>query len=330
MKNRLLLLAILFLVFIFLNNSSLLTAERRGTPLLLAHRGLGQTFSTEGLNDDTNTAERIFPPEYPYLENTIPSMEAAFAYGADVVELDVQPTSDGQFAVFHDWTLDYRTDGQGNTREQSMAQLKTLDVGYGYTADQGQSFPFRGTGVGLMPSLDEVLEHFPGREFLIHIKSSDRQEGEMLADYLLKLPAERRRQISVYGGDSPIDALQARIPDMRTMSNANEKAALLEYMAVGWSGCIPDSCRNTLFILPSAYVRWLWGWPDKFLNRMDEAGTRVLVANWNGDVSSGFNSAEDLQLLPDNYTGGIWTDRIDRIGPLFKAAPSGSPSGTAY
>jgi hypothetical protein len=31
--------------------------------------------------------------------------------------------------------------------------------------------PFRGKGVGLMPSLDEVLTRFPDREFLIDIKS---------------------------------------------------------------------------------------------------------------------------------------------------------------
>ena len=36
-------------------------------------------------------------------------MRAAFAAGADIVEFDVHPTSDGQFAVFHDWTLDCRT-----------------------------------------------------------------------------------------------------------------------------------------------------------------------------------------------------------------------------
>ncbi len=27
-----------------------------------------------------------------------------------------------------------------------MSELKTLDIGYGYTADGGKSFPFRGQG----------------------------------------------------------------------------------------------------------------------------------------------------------------------------------------
>jgi len=55
------------------------------------------------------------------LENTLDSMAAAFELGADVVELDIHPTTDGQFAVFHDWTIDCRTNGKGVTRKQSMA-----------------------------------------------------------------------------------------------------------------------------------------------------------------------------------------------------------------
>ncbi|MFG3757139.1 glycerophosphodiester phosphodiesterase family protein, partial [Klebsiella pneumoniae] len=73
------------------------------------------------------------PPTHPYLENTIASLQAAFAAGADIAEVDVHPTTDGQFAVFHDWTLDCRTNGSGVTREHAMAELRTLDIGYGYT-----------------------------------------------------------------------------------------------------------------------------------------------------------------------------------------------------
>ena len=54
---------------------------------------------------------------------------------------------------------------------------KNIDIGYGYTADQGATYPFRGKGVGLIPSLDEVLEAFPDGSFLIHIKSTDPEEG---------------------------------------------------------------------------------------------------------------------------------------------------------
>lgn len=171
----------LLALFVYLNNSTMLAEAQRGPPVLLAHRGLAQTFPHEGLAGDTCTATRIRPPEHAYLENTLAAMEAAFRAGADVVELDVHPTTDGHFAVFHDWTVDCRTDGKGVTHEHTLAELKALDVGFGYTADGGKTFPFRGKGRGLMPSLDEVLAAFPGKRFLVNIKSNDPQEGVKLA-----------------------------------------------------------------------------------------------------------------------------------------------------
>jgi glycerophosphoryl diester phosphodiesterase len=142
---------------------------------LLAHRGIAQQFDTTNLANDTCTASRMLAPTHGYLENTVASMRASFEPGADIVEFDVHPTTDGQFALFRDWTLDCRTDGHGVTREHAMPELKKLDVGYGYTADGGKTFPFRGKGIGQMPSLDDVLQTFPDRSFLIkNVKSNDR------------------------------------------------------------------------------------------------------------------------------------------------------------
>ncbi len=317
MRSRAVLAIALLLAFLYVNNSSLLARPDGGGPLLLAHRGLAQTFPMEGVTGETNTAARIYPPEHPYLENTIPSMQAAFEAGADVVELDIHPTTDGQFAVFHDWVLDYRTDGRGVTREHSMAELKALDVGYGYTADGGQTYPFRGQGVGLMPTLDEVLAHFPGRAFLIHVKSNDPQEGEQLAAYLAALPPERPAQLAVYGGDQPIAVLQERLPALRVMSRATLQDALLSYLAVGWTGYVPAAARNTQLHIPEAYARWLWGWPHRFVQRMEAAGTRVILVAGDGGFSEGFDTVEDVERIPAGYTGGVWTNRIDRIAPLF-------------
>lgn len=112
--------------FMFTNNTSLFVSRPPGEPVLLAHRGLALNFDRTDLQNDTCTAERMLPTDHDYLENTIPSMKAAFELGADVVEIDVHPTTDGQFAVFHDWTLDCRTDGHGDARDHAMTELKTL------------------------------------------------------------------------------------------------------------------------------------------------------------------------------------------------------------
>ncbi|PGW24581.1 glycerophosphoryl diester phosphodiesterase [Bacillus cereus] len=52
---------------------------------------------------------------------------------------------------------------------------------------------------------------------------------------------------------------------------------------------------------------------------MDKADTRVIILEGNGfGFSSGFDSSEDIKRLPNDYTGGSWTNRIDKIAPIFK------------
>ncbi|WP_153732781.1 glycerophosphodiester phosphodiesterase family protein [Sporosarcina obsidiansis] len=308
----------ILVAFIFLNNTSLFTKDRQTEPMLLAHRGMAQTFHMEGITGDTCTAERIYEPEHPYLENTIPSMEAAFKAGADIVEFDIQPTADGQFAVFHDWTLECRTNGKGVTREHTLDELRKLDIGYGYTADDGKTYPFRGKGVGLMPSLEEVLSYFPDQSFLIHIKSDEPEEGNQLAETLSKLPKQRLRQLTVYGGDRPIKTVKEHLPELRVMSMATMKSCMLPYIAVGWTGYVPSACHNTQIHIPETYAPWMWGWSDKFIQRLENAGTHVFVVAGNGGWSEGFDTTEDVKRLPSNYSGGVWTNRIDRIAPILQ------------
>lgn len=305
----------LLTAFVYLNNSSLFTTRPHGEPTLLAHRGIAQQFDPTGVGNDTCTASRMLPPVHDYLENTIASMRAGFAAGADIVEADIHPTTDGQFAVFHDWTLDCRTEGKGLTRDHAMADLKALDIGYGYTADGGKTFPFRGKGIGLMPSLDEVLSSFPDKQFLINIKSNDPEEGKKLAAVLSALPADRRQTLMVYGGDRPVAALRAALADIRTMSRSSLKTCLLRYFATGWTGIVPEACRNSIVLVPINIAPWLWGWPDRFLDRMEGAGSRVFALGpySGGDFSTGLDTAELISRLPQNYSGGIWTNEVETV-----------------
>jgi glycerophosphoryl diester phosphodiesterase len=304
-------------LFGWLNNTSRFV-KPGGQPELLAHRGLAQTFEPAGVQNDTCTAERIHRPTHRYLENTIDSMHAAFAAGADIVEFDVHLTNDDRFAVFHDWELDCRTNGHGVTRDYTMDQLRRLDIGYGYTADGGKTFPFRGKGVGLMPSLDEVLGTFPDRQLLIDVKSNDPAEGRMLADMLAQLPERRLARLAVYGGDEPIAALRERLPSVRVMSKATMKACLLRYEAAGWSGWVPSECRNTELHVPEGVGRWLWGWPNRFVERMEQHGTRVVIVGGSGEFSAGFDTPADLGRLPDGFSGVVWTNRIDQVAGKLK------------
>lgn len=321
-KNKtiryIILFIVLLVVFIWANNTSLFLRNNEVNPKLLAHRGLAQTFDLDNVEWDTNTAEIIHKPEHEYLENTIESMKAAFSHDADIVELDIKLTKDNKLAVFHDYLLEYRTDGKGEIADFTMKELKKLDVGYGYTADGGKTYPFRGKGIGMMPSIDEVFKAFPDKELLIHVKANDEEIGKVLWNYLKVMNKERLSQITVYGDDIPIEYLKNQNKDIRAMSKKSLKQALISYELLGWTGYIPESLKNTYVGLPVKYAKFLWGWPNKFGDRMESVNTKVVIVEGNGKWSEGFDNKDSLKNIPKNYSGYIWTNRIDKISPIIK------------
>lgn len=323
MRRYLSILLVTAATVLYLYNASW-RVEPPGDPQarLIAHRGVYQSFHREGLKNDTCTAERIDPPTHSYLENTIPSMRAAFAAGADVVELDVHPTIDGHFAVFHDWTLDCRTEGSGATRDHDLARLKSLDIGYGYTADGGRTFPFRGLGSGLLPELAEVFAALPQGRFLINFKSREEREGDMLTALLAEHPEWRARVWGVYGGEEPTARAAALLDgDLRAWSRRSLIDCLGRYAALGWSGYMPAACRNTAVMIPLNAGPWLWGWPHLLQKRFREAGSEVILLGpfASGDPgTAGIDSLDLLAKVPPGFSGYLWTNRIELIGPAVQ------------
>lgn len=305
---------VILIAFIWINNTSVFIKNENTAPKLLAHRGLAQTFDISKVEGDTNTAEIIYEPEHEHLENTIESMKSAFEYGADMVELDIQLTKDKKLAVFHDFELGYRTDGEGSISNYTMEELKKLDIGYGYTADDGKTYPFRGKGVGMMPEFGEVLETFKDRELLIDMKHGNLETGKILWEYLKDMPAERLSQITVYGNDDGLMYLRKQNNNMRILSKSLLKEALIKYELLGWTGYIPKEIHNMELHIPLTYAKVLWGWPNKFVQRMENVNTKVVIVDGNGKWSEGFDDEESLKDIPKGYSGYIWTNRIDKTG----------------
>lgn len=319
-RYRILFGVVVIVVGLWLNNTSLFVDTTANETKLLSHRGVHQTYHRENLENDTCTAERIYPVTHEYIENTIPSMQAAFDAGADVVELDVHLTTDRQFAVFHDWTLDCRTIARGVTEETSMFELQILDVGYGYTADGGQTYPLRGKGVGLMPSLTQVFEALPDRQFLVNYKSNRMQEGEALVAMLTEHPEWVENVFGVYGGSAPTNRVRRADFGIPGYDRQSLLDCLLPYIGLGWSGYIPDACRDGLVAVPQNLGWLLWGWPHKFTQRMADAGTEVfMVGPYAGDFTVGIDDAETLAAVPENFDGYVWTNKIETIGPLLRS-----------
>jgi len=97
-------------------------------------------------------------------ENTLAAYGLAIETGADAIELDVQLSKDGELAIMHDARLERTTDGQGQLRDYTLAELKTLNAAANHSG--------RDYGVQRIPTLQEAYDFVQGRlQINIEIKT---------------------------------------------------------------------------------------------------------------------------------------------------------------
>lgn len=95
-------------------------------------------------------------------ENTRAAFRKGVELGADLLELDVHLSKDGELIIIHDEKIDRTTNGQGFVSDFILTELKELDAGGKFHEDF--------TGEQLL-TLDEVMDEFYGQiGLLIEIK----------------------------------------------------------------------------------------------------------------------------------------------------------------
>ena len=104
-------------------------------------------------------------------ENTLEAYRRAIELGIDMIECDVNSTSDGELVMIHDWSLDRTTDGSGPVRALRLEEIARLDAGSWFGSE------FRGIRV---PTTVDAIEL--GRE--AGIEMCFEVKGETAADYL--------------------------------------------------------------------------------------------------------------------------------------------------
>ncbi|MCL5109570.1 MAG: glycerophosphodiester phosphodiesterase [Chloroflexi bacterium] len=114
-------------------------------------------------------------------ENTLAAFALAAEQGADMVELDVQASRDGQLVVIHDATVDRTTNGSGAVRGYSLAELRQLDAGgwfaSRYTAER-------------IPTLGDVCRFASGRIALnLEVKCQPGEFAPLAGSFLSELAA---------------------------------------------------------------------------------------------------------------------------------------------
>ncbi len=118
-------------------------------------------------------------------ENTLVALRRAIEVGADMVEIDVLLTHDGEVVLLHDDTLERTTNGEGVAAEVSLEEIRRLDAGSWFSPE------FAGERV---PLLAEALDLVRDRILInVEIKGSAvtaEAEGGIV-DKVLRLVRER-------------------------------------------------------------------------------------------------------------------------------------------
>ncbi len=172
---------------------------RTGRTLVIAHAG----------------GDALFP------ENTLFAYEQSTALGSEVIDLDVSMSSDGVLVAFHDSTLNRTTNGKGQLRALTYAELSKLDAGFRFTRNGRQ--PFRGRGLRI-PTIEAVLKRFPRMLATLDLKDQRVELAQPVCALLRRLG----RANNVYVGSDSSDqvlAFRKECPEVHTSGTDDERRA---------------------------------------------------------------------------------------------------------
>jgi glycerophosphoryl diester phosphodiesterase len=132
-----------------------------------------------------------------YPENTLAAFRHSVSAGFPAIEVDLRTTADGHIVIMHDETVDRTTDGTGEVRRMTLAEIRSLDAG------RHAGPRFAGERVPTYPEALQAL-HGLGATLVLDIK----QDGMLDNEHVARLAGQH--------GDDPAVIIAARsITDLR-------------------------------------------------------------------------------------------------------------------
>lgn len=142
-------------------------------------------------------------------ENTLAAFKKAVALGASFIETDLQLSRDARFVAIHDDTLNRTTNGQGNVRDLTLADLRKLDAGSWFGSEY--------TGERI-PTIEEILEFAKKNDvvFYLEIKPGGSWGGEHALIGALRESGEIARTVVISFDAGIIEAVRKIEPTLMT------------------------------------------------------------------------------------------------------------------
>jgi glycerophosphoryl diester phosphodiesterase len=250
-------------------------------------------------------------------ENTLAAFSHAAQIGADVLEMDVQPTADGAIVCIHDATVDRTTDGRGRVESFTLSELQRLDAGYHWSGDGGRSHPFRGAGVRV-PALGEVLARFPQMRMIVEMKRGGPGLAQPLCQLIRRFGRTQRTLVASFNDDA-MAAFRTACPEVATAMSVREARMFHGLYSARLAGVYSPPAPALLM---------------PYRLRGEVLATKALVGaahrrNLKVNVWE-ISDEERMGELIGIGVEGIMTDRPDRLLALLRrsAQPSATPAGS--
>ncbi|MFW2390137.1 MAG: glycerophosphodiester phosphodiesterase [Polyangiales bacterium] len=248
-------------------------------------------------------------------EHTILAYDQALEDGADILELDVHETSDGMLVVMHDDTVDRTTDCSGLIKEMTFEALRECDAGYEFSRDDGETFPYRGTGL-VVPTMEEVFDRYPGTAFVIEVKQSDPSIVDHFVEVIREHGVEDKMTGSAFSNSLLLE-LRAAAPEIPTNMGTGETV-------IFWGNSFSE--HDPEYVPPAEYLQV----PMQF-----NVGDRVVDVLHPGFVPRAhdldmfvhvwtINDEEEMRFLIETHgIDGIMTDDPPLLSKVIKELGAG-------
>lgn len=236
-------------------------------------------------------------------ENTIYTFRRAIELGVDVLEMDVRTTGDNRLVVIHDATVDRTTGGRGAVADMSLSQIKSLDAGFRWSKDNGNSQPLR-AGAIRVPTLLEVFQTFPRFRMNIEIKDPRPAVAASLCRLIQKEHMTPYAMVACF--DSKVlDRFREQCPQVATSAGFSEAVRFFSLQRFRLHSIYSPSALALQ--VPERYGR-LRVVDRQFVDAAHSRNMRVHV--WT------VNDTEDMRRLVRLGVDGIMTDFPRRLNAI--------------
>ncbi len=231
-------------------------------------------------------------------ENTLAGVRAALDLGSDAIEIDVHVTADGVPVLLHDDLVDRTTDGIGDVRRMTLAEVQNLDAG---------SASFEGRFAGeRVPTLESVLQLARGRALLV-AEIKQREIEQPIVDLVRRLGAADDVMVWSFhpGVIANVRAIAPELPCGQLWSERDPDPVRM--CAVALAGNAQAVCPNHTFVSEALVRRAIFHglsvftWtPDdpREIERLIRLGVDGICSNYPDRVRAAASRIDDRRERP--------------------------------